>query len=937
MKKRILLSIASFCLAIHSFSQGASCATADPFCTENGAAFPASTSTVAEVGPEYDCLGSQPNPAWYFMQIATSGNIDIDLSNSANVDIDFACWGPFANLASACGNLTEDPFGCGLPFFPPCNGTIVDCSFSTSPTEQINIPNAQAGEFYMVLITNFSGLPTDIFANSTAGSIGSTDCSIVPPAGCFMSSLSAVVGACEPGSVYTVTGDFEYSGAAASGSVIVEVDNGTGTFTQTFPAPFTINQTFNFSIGNIPADGAPISITVYFSADPACNISVNSTAPISCDCDAEIGTFNTSLNGTPQSSSITNIQLCFGDTYDISPNSGFVGPTQSSTLSTPYVPGIGYLVYSCPPTIGSGPTSGQDINNDPCLVSVASITNLNEINDLFWINAFPGVFTDNIVYFVPCTFYNTDSLTYAYGYDFDPPNPPFYCYELGPAFAVQYIPEFTTSHTQDCATEEVTASFVGGMPAIDGSNYSVVAGTLSPASAVFVNTTCGPGGTIVLGNVQVGDNYSFDVQDNNGCTVTVSGTMLGSGAVDLSYPKHNYCKDETNPTATIVGTAGGVFSSLPAGLSLNPATGAITLSASTAGSYIVAYQAPGAACPPIDTFSINIFDLPVVNAGVDQGVCQGTPVTLTGAGAPTLSWNNGILNGVQFSPNATTTYTLTGINAAGCTDTDDVTVTVESNPTPTFIADVTNGCVPLRVTLTSTGGGTNCVWTLGDGTVINGCGPIVHTFNSVGCYDVTLEAESALGCVGSTTITDYICASPDPVASFAPTPPTVSELDPVSVMNNTSTNAVSYQWSFEDGGTSTQVSPEHTFPITPGAYEILLIATSQFGCVDSITQIVTVLEELIFYVPNTFTPDGDEFNQSFKPIFTSGFDPMDYNLTIFDRWGEILFESNNHEIGWDGTYAAELVKDGVYVWKIEFKTSRNDARRVEVGHVTILK
>jgi hypothetical protein len=121
MKKRILLSIASFCLAIHSFSQGASCATADPFCTENGAAFPASTSTVAESGPDYGCLGSQPNPAWYYMQIATSGNIDIDLSNSANVDIDFACWGPFSSLSGACGNLQGEPtsIGCGFLFLSP--------------------------------------------------------------------------------------------------------------------------------------------------------------------------------------------------------------------------------------------------------------------------------------------------------------------------------------------------------------------------------------------------------------------------------------------------------------------------------------------------------------------------------------------------------------------------------------------------------------------------------------------------------------------------------------------------------------------------------------------------------------------------------------------------------------------------------------------------
>ena len=75
-------------------------------------------------------------------------------------------------------------------------------------------------------------------------------------------------------------------------------------------------------------------------------------------------------------------------------------------------------------------------------------------------------------------------------------------------------------------------------------------------------------------------------------------------------------------------------------------------------------------------------------------------------------------------------------------------------------------------------------------------------------------------------------------------------------------------------------------------------------------------------------------------MFTSGFDPQDYTLLIFNRWGEIIFESTNANIGWDGTYGIEsneVVKDGTYVWKIEFKTKYNDERKVEVGHVNILR
>jgi gliding motility-associated-like protein len=95
----------------------------------------------------------------------------------------------------------------------------------------------------------------------------------------------------------------------------------------------------------------------------------------------------------------------------------------------------------------------------------------------------------------------------------------------------------------------------------------------------------------------------------------------------------------------------------------------------------------------------------------------------------------------------------------------------------------------------------------------------------------------------------------------------------------------------------------------------------------------------VYYIPNAFTPDGDQFNQNFKPVFTSGFDPFDYNLKIFNRWGELIFESMNHEIGWDGTYKATegTCPDGVYVWMIEFKTTSTDARKKIQGHVILMK
>jgi gliding motility-associated-like protein len=105
-----------------------------------------------------------------------------------------------------------------------------------------------------------------------------------------------------------------------------------------------------------------------------------------------------------------------------------------------------------------------------------------------------------------------------------------------------------------------------------------------------------------------------------------------------------------------------------------------------------------------------------------------------------------------------------------------------------------------------------------------------------------------------------------------------------------------------------------------------------------VQQIIPIKDILIYYIPNIMTPDGDQFNESFKPIFTSGYDMYDYHLTIFNRWGEIIFESYDTEYGWNGHYGdGGLVQDGVYIWQIDFKESMSDRRHIKRGHVTVLK
>ena len=136
------------------------CANADPFCTDNGMyQFPAGVNAGSgESGPYYDCLYTQPNPAWYYMRIANPGNISITMYSTPTHDIDFCCWGPFSSITnpSPCSSLTSDK--------------VVSCSYSTSGTEVCQIPaSAQTGDYFILIITNYSNQTCNISFSKTGG------------------------------------------------------------------------------------------------------------------------------------------------------------------------------------------------------------------------------------------------------------------------------------------------------------------------------------------------------------------------------------------------------------------------------------------------------------------------------------------------------------------------------------------------------------------------------------------------------------------------------------------------------------------------------------------------------------------------------------------------------------------------------------------------
>ncbi|MDD2983319.1 MAG: gliding motility-associated C-terminal domain-containing protein [Crocinitomicaceae bacterium] len=185
----------------------------------------------------------------------------------------------------------------------------------------------------------------------------------------------------------------------------------------------------------------------------------------------------------------------------------------------------------------------------------------------------------------------------------------------------------------------------------------------------------------------------------------------------------------------------------------------------------------------------------------------------------------------------------------------------------------------------------------------------------------------------------FIIGDPVPNAAFLTSSTELSNMETHVDFTNITTGAASYVWNFGDNSPEeTTFHANHDFPDTEGAgYIVKLIAFSPFGCSDTAKVVIQVIEETIYYVPNAFTPNGDELNQQFKPVIYSGIDVNNYEFYIYNRWGQLIFESHDVDFGWDGTYNGKLVKDDHFTWKIKFKSIYSDKKKEVFGGVSITR
>lgn len=334
----------------------------------------------------------------------------------------------------------------------------------------------------------------------------------------------------------------------------------------------------------------------------------------------------------------------------------------------------------------------------------------------------------------------------------------------------------------------------------------------------------------------------------------------------------------------------------------------------------------------------------------DDSVCPGDPIQLNANGSGglgsgyTYDWSNGDQGAsITVSPTSTTTYAVTLDDACETpTVTDSVEITVHELPDVKIEGVDLEACAPVEATLINATAdsmvGDDCVWSFGDGTQAVGCDSVQHKFEEPGCYDVSLSVSSPEGCVDSSERVDYVCVRPYPDANFKAEPRTSTVQSPEVQFTNLSTGAESYKWDFGSLDSSSEEHPTFDFPNEgEGQYQVCLEATNSYACQDSICRDVIIQGEFILYVPNAFTPDGDGLNDRFQPV-VQGADEKNYDLYIYDRWGEVVFEGHHPEASWDGTIKGSgKAKPDVYVWKIVAKSKYTGKVVERTGHVTLLR
>tara|TARA_B100000809_G_scaffold258772_1_gene302547 strand:+ start:1618 stop:4626 length:3009 start_codon:yes stop_codon:yes gene_type:complete len=299
---------------------------------------------------------------------------------------------------------------------------------------------------------------------------------------------------------------------------------------------------------------------------------------------------------------------------------------------------------------------------------------------------------------------------------------------------------------------------------------------------------------------------------------------------------------------------------------------------------------------------------------------------------------NPISTPTSFTTSTVTYFILATNPKSKCTNTAKVNFLINFSPIVSFTSDTvcegfmtsfTNNTVSIEPI-------TNTYWEFGDGSFSYLNSP-QYIFTEPGIHSVSLTMTNDKQCTESFIADVEVFANP--IADFSMNPNPATMLNSTVNFTNQSTlfTAVdTFKWDFGGISSSLLSNPTYSFSIdTTGKHIINLEVTDQNGCKNSKSQIISVIGDAGFYMPTGFSPNGDGLNDVF---ITSGFGVLDegFSFFVFDRWGTLVFESNNKDLGWDGTFNGASLPTGSYVWKLTFLNLERISR-TETGHVNVIK
>jgi len=355
----------------------------------------------------------------------------------------------------------------------------------------------------------------------------------------------------------------------------------------------------------------------------------------------------------------------------------------------------------------------------------------------------------------------------------------------------------------------------------------------------------------------------------------------------------------------------------------------------------------GLFCADTANISVNIY--PSINSDFefDYDTCFGNPVefidrSFSGSGQITdWDWDFGVAGGISRIPSPNFLYPSPGNHDVTLRVTDinrcvaEVTKTIPYFPVPLFLVvepSTFNGCSPatvffnnLSVPIDST---YDIVWDFGDGQQSFDISP-THVYEQPGLYSVSLDVTSPIGCNVTADFDSWINVQDSPEAGFSFSPEHPTLFNPTVSFFDQSVDASAWQWTFGEDAISFIQSPTHTFQDS-GLKYVQQVVFHDNGCTDTASTLIDVIPEVTYYLPNAFTPNNDSRNDLYMGAgILEGI--TDFEMLIFSRWGELVFETNDPTVGWNGQMrnTGQEMPIGVYVCKVRYKEPRGSVIELE--------